>query len=117
MWKTSSCKSSYVVYLVTCNICNKQYTGSTTETIGLCHASHRTEIKNKSTPLGRHFSYCGLENFSLQLIDCVKQGENDALEVLEGFWSHRLATFQVHGNINKRDEMTRKKRKENSFQQ
>ena len=121
-----TCKSDYVIYLVTCKkqvnqqdqsqpqlnnrreVCGRQYTGSTTETMGLRHAGHRIEINTKSTPLGRHFAICGLENFSLQIIDCVKQGERAALEILEGFWQHRLATFSVHGNLNKRDEMTRK---------
>ena len=76
--------------------------------MGLHRAGHRGEIKNKSSPLGRHFAVCGIENFSLQIIDCVKEGEREALEILEGFWQHRLATFRVHGNLNKRDEMTRK---------
>ena len=117
-----SCKSSFVVYFVTCikphaqrqsqnqtglKICGKQYTGCTTETMALRHAGHRTEIKNKSSPLGRHFAECGIENFSLQIIDTVKVGQKDALEILEGFWTHRLATFQVHNHLNKVDELSK----------
>ena len=113
-----TCKSSFVVYLVTCKkqvnnqreVCGRQYTGSTTETMGLRHGGHRVEVREKSTPLGRHFAICGIENFSLQIIDCVKEGEKAALEILEGFWQHRLATFAVHGNLNHRDEMTRKRK-------
>ena len=71
------------------------------------HASHRTEVKNRSTPLGRHFADCGIENFSLQIIDTVREGEDDALSILEGFWTHRLATFKIHGNLNVVNEMTR----------
>ena len=110
-----SCKSSFVVYLVTCTkphnnllqiqICGKQYTGMTTQTMGQRHSAHKTEIKEKSTPLGRHFAECGIQHFSLQIIDTVKEGERDALEILEGFWTHRLATFEVHGNLNKKDEL------------
>ena len=120
-----SCKSSYLVYLVTCTkpcdqglartpngnkICGRQYTGCTTETMGLRHAGHRTEIKNRSSPLGKHFAECGINNFSLQIIDCVKEGEVEALEILEGHWTHRLATFKIHGNLNTRDKLTRRKR-------
>ena len=120
-----SCKSRYVVYLVTCTkpcnqgytqnlngdkICGRQYTGCTTESMAGRHASHRTEIKNRSSPLGRHFAECGIQNFSLQIIDTVNEGENEALEILEGFWTHRLATFKIHGNINVRNEMTRRQR-------
>ena len=74
----------------------------TTQTMALRHSAHKTEIKEKSTPLGRHFAECGIQHFSLQIIDTVR----DALEILEGFWTHRLATFQIHGNLNKKDELT-----------
>ena len=102
-----------MIYLVTCTakshdqstICGKQYVGSTTEALHLRHAGHRTEIRLKSTPLGRHFDRCGINNFSLQAIDCVKQGEKEALLIVEGIWQHKLATFEANGNINKKDEM------------
>ena len=44
-------------------------------------------------------------NLSLQIIDCVKEGEDEALLHLVGIWQNRLATFKVHDNINIRDEM------------
>ena len=54
--------------------------------------------------LGRDFAKCGYSNLSLQIIDCVKHGEDEAIMVIEGIWQNRLATFQQHGNINVRDE-------------
>ena len=69
----------------------------------LRHAGHKTEIRLRSTPLGRHFSECGIKN--LQIIDRAKQGEDEALQIIEGIWQHKLATFQVHGNINNLNEM------------
>ena len=68
------------------------------------HNGHKDKIKNASTPLGRHFTKCGLGNYSLQIIDCVKSKENEALLVLEGTWQNRLATFHQHGGMNSRDE-------------
>ena len=42
---------------------------------------------------------------SVQMIDCVREGEEEALRYLEGIWQKRLATFiQNDGNINVRDE-------------
>ena len=39
------------------------------------------------------------------MIDCVKQGEDEALAILEGYWQNMLATFQVNnGNLNVRNE-------------
>ena len=94
-----------MVYLVTCQACSAQYTGKTIEAMHKRHTGHRREIENQSTPLGRHFARCGYQNFSLQIIDCVKPGEEDALMIVEGIWQNRLATFEQHGNINIRDEM------------
>ena len=44
--------------------------------------------------------------FSLQIIDCVKEVEEESLGRLEGFWQNKLATFEEHGAINRRDEMS-----------
>ena len=69
------------------------------------HNGHKSEIQNKSTELGVHFDSCGLNNLILQIIDCVKEGEEMGLTQLEGVWQNRLATFQAHGNLNIRNEM------------
>ena len=60
---------------------------------------------NESSELGEHFSVCGVENMSIQIIDCVKEGEDEALSILEGYWQNQLATFQANEhNINIRNE-------------
>ena len=51
------------------------------------------------------FARCGYDGLSLQIIDCVRVGEDLALIQLEGVWQNRLATFQAHGNISIRNEM------------
>ena len=52
-----------------------------------------------------HFARCGLSELSIQIIDCVKEGEDEALAILEGFWQNTLATFRANeGNINVRNE-------------
>ena len=100
-----TCKSKYVVYLVTCQLCSKQYVGKTTQFMHTRHTGHRSEIENQTSELGEHFHRCGVENLSLQIIDCVRQGEDEALSVLEGYWQNVLATFQANdGNINIRNE-------------
>ena len=105
MWHNLNCKSTYLVYLVTCMKCWRQYVGSTINTMATRHTQHRQEIKDKSTNLGRHFDDCGYENFSLQVISCVKPGEDEALERVEGFWQHCLRTFVEDGGLNVRDEV------------
>ena len=73
------------------------------------HGGHRQEIRQESTELGRHFARCGEWNLSIQMIDCVKEGEEDALRYIEGIWQNRLATFEQHGgNINLQNELKRR---------
>ena len=99
-----TCKSRFTVYLITCKLCSKQYTGSSTDPL---HVSHQ-QIRQEHSELGRHFARCGEEHLSIQIIDCVREGEDDALRYLEGIWQNRLATFeQQAGNINVRNEMKR----------
>ena len=104
-----TCKSRYTVYLITCKLCSKQYTGSSTDPLHVRHGGHRQEIRQESTELGRHFARCGEGNLSIQMIDCVKEGEEDALRYIEGIWQNRLATFEQHGgNLNIRNELKRR---------
>jgi hypothetical protein len=71
-----------------------------------------TEVREESSPLGRHFSQCGVESMSIQIIDCVRTDitsddeSREALRYLEGIWQNRLATMAANGNINHMDEMT-----------
>ena len=69
------------------------------------HTGHRQEIENQSSELGIHCASCGLDNLEVQIIDCVQDGKDMALIQLEGVWQNRLATFQVHRNINIRNEL------------
>ena len=69
------------------------------------HGGHRDEVEIRSTEMGEHFATCKMDNLKLQIIDCVKEGEDLALIQLEGVWQNRLATFKAHVNINIHDEM------------
>ena len=103
-----TCKSRFVCYLITCDRCGKQYVGSTTQHMHVRHVGHGVEVREESTPLGRHFAHCGMESMVLQIIDGVvetREDSEEALRCLEGVWQHRLAVFRQHGNINQRDEM------------
>ena len=65
----------------------------------LRHGGHRQEVMNTSSELGRHFARCGgVPSMSVQIIDCVKDGEEEALRYLEGIWQNRLATFTINEN-------------------
>ena len=59
--------------------------------------------RKQSSEVCKHFAHCGYESFSLQIIECVKEGGDLALIQLKGVWQNRLAKFYVHGNVNIRD--------------
>ena len=50
--------------------------GKTTQYMHLQNGGHRSEVMNQSSELGEHFYKCGLEEKSLQIIDCVNEGED-----------------------------------------
>ena len=52
-----SCYSHNVIYLITCNQCNKQYVGQTSQTLRHRFTNHRFDIRNdRDTPVARHFN-------------------------------------------------------------
>jgi hypothetical protein len=79
----------------------------TTNTMMERHGGHRREIQESSTPLGRHFAKCGIANLSLQIIAGVKQGEEEALRIVEGHWISRSCTLDTQGGINSLDERSK----------
>ena len=104
MWNRFTCKSSFIVYLITCIRCRCQYVGMSSNTMMERHRGHRREIQEETTPLGRHFARCGITHLSLQIIAGVRHGQQEALEIAEGHWISRLGTLQSQGGINSMDE-------------
>ena len=107
MWNNFTCKSSYVVYLITCSRCLVQYVGMTTNTMMERHRGHRREIQERSTPLGRHFARCGIQKLSLQIIAGFKHGEEEAVRIGEAQWISRLGTLESQGGLNSMDERSK----------
>ena len=104
MWNRFTCKSRYIVSLITCSKCLVQYKGMTINTMMERQGGHRKNIEEESTPLGRHFGRCGIQNLSLQIIAGCKDGEAIALAIAEGNWISRLGTLDSQGGLNSKDE-------------
>ena len=120
-----TCKSRYVVYLVTCTLCHKQYCGQTRRSMAERHRNHRSEVKTAADGLGAHFHQhlrdMGFDpkadknidrivpHFDLVIIGSVNPDTPGADDRLEADFQHRLMTMNVHGGINLKDE-TRKRR-------
>ena len=66
------CKSCNVVYLITCNLCNKQYVGETLRRLCDRLTDHRSNIVTlKDTPIAKHFTlpYHSIANITITPID------------------------------------------------
>jgi hypothetical protein len=129
-----NCQSSWVIYVVTCEVCKIQYTGQTRQTMVARHYCHRSEVKQGADGLGRHFkevhgvgmdlfkkedlARC-LESFNLQIIGSVKPPATPEeepvcqarLDRLEADMQHRLRCMSERGGMDIRDENTRNRRK------
>ena len=94
-----NCDSSYVIYLGTCQKCQGQYVGKSTTIFKKRHSNHKQEVKRVYGGLGHHYGGqgCGYENISIQIIDQVEQGDQQALAKQEVYWQNQLRCYVQNG--------------------
>ena len=102
-----SCKTANAVYLMTCNICNKQYVGETKLPINKRMNLHRSDWKTRKfnrSPVAEHFNEVGhsFDNVELCCIEANKRWSDTQRKARETYWIRRLNTLQPFG-INKSD--------------
>ena len=99
--KNISCRSSNVIYCLTCNNCGKQYVGQTLRRIKDRLYEHLRDIDtlNKDKPLGVHFSQSCQANPSIKvhILEFIKKPPRspEALIIrnrIEKRWIHLLRT-------------------------
>ena len=97
--KKLNCDSSYLIYLATCKQCRGQYVGKSQTPFKKRHSNHKQEIRKKIGGLGHHYggNGCGYENFSVQLIDQVEEGDRVALAEKEVYWQNQLRCYVQNG--------------------
>ncbi|XP_064393306.1 uncharacterized protein LOC135340830 [Halichondria panicea] len=93
-----SCNSRYLIYLITCSHCKKQYVGYTTQTLRTRINHHRSNIFNKvRTYISNHFNFTdhSVRNLKVQCIDAATSFTE--LQALEHYWIATLRTIIPHG--------------------
>ena len=98
-----NCKSNFVIYLVSCSRCGRQYVGQTRQALHKRLNGHRSSIVNDklSTYLCQHFNSSGhsFSDFSIQIVDCVDASSitfDEAvseLNIKEDYYMKVLNTF------------------------
>ena len=96
-----SCHSTYVVYLITCSKCKKQYIGCTTSALRVRINQHRSSIITKQrTFIHKHFNLPdhSITHLKVQPIDTLcSQKTIEHLHSLERFWINTLRTLAPFG--------------------
>jgi len=112
-----NCRSTNIIYLITCSLCNKQYVGETQRQLSHRLTDHRSNIAlHKNTPIANHFNLPGhsVNNIQITPICTVTVAEacscreddrklKNALLRKESYWQNQLCTFEPNG-INLRNQ-------------
>ena len=99
----ATCKSSNIIYLITCTKCKKQYVGLTTKQLNTRINHHRSNIfRDKTIYISIHFNFPdhSVNNLSVQIIDRAHPNTPNPLQrlqELEKFWIYTLKTLQPQG--------------------
>ena len=105
----TSCKTTNVVYLITCTKCGKQYVGETDDHVNQRMNGHRDDWKHKRferSPVAEHFcspEHDFLNHATLCCLDHNPEWTDRTRKARESYWIRRLNTLRPHG-INKDDQ-------------
>jgi hypothetical protein len=110
--KNISCRSSNVIYCITCKRCRKQYVGQTYLRLKgrFVHHFYTVEKPNKSVPVGKHFSaldHKGIDDMDIHVLEFIKKPpKSEAASAIrdrvEKRWIHLLRT-PAPGGLNIED--------------
>ena len=102
-----SCRSSNVIYAITCSICGIQYVGQTSVRLKdrFVHHFRDIELSNPDKTVGRHFSqrnHRGSKDMTISVLEFIKAPPKSPKAVIirnriERFWTHRLRTLAPQG--------------------
>ena len=99
-----NCKSTFLIYLLECNICNTQYVGKSEATFNIRFNNHRKDVKDPNAlPADKPFTLPGHyfnKNAKFTLIEKLTNTSKVATEILkeriknlENFWIIKLRTY------------------------
>ena len=96
-----SCRSSILIYCITCKRCGKQYVGQTSLRLKgrFVHHFYSVEKPDKSKPVGNHFSkldHKGIDDMDIHVLEFIsKPPKSDGaskIRDMEKCWIHLLRT-------------------------
>jgi hypothetical protein len=110
--KNISCRSSNLIYCITCKRCGKQYVGQTYLRLKGRFVSHfyTVEKPNRTVPVGKHFSapdHKGIDDMDIHILEFIKkppksEAASKIRDRVEKRWIHLLRT-PAPGGLNIED--------------
>ena len=114
IFHTMDCQSSWIIYIIECNICKLQYIGKSETAFNLRLNNHRNNIKKgvSSCELTEHFLHNKRthdfdNNATITIIEQIRKDhletdkKKEVLREREIFWQRKLNSIQPYG-LNKR---------------
>ena len=91
-----TCKSSNVIYCVTCKKCQDQYVGETEQELHGRQRGHLSDIRSNAPglPYVEHFQICGIENYTITAIEKVRSNSVDVRRSRESYYK-KLFDVQI----------------------
>ena len=87
-----TCKSNNLCYLIDCNKCKQQYVGETELEFHCRMNNHKSDIRleNKSNGMVRHFSKCGIDNVTPNILEKVRSRDHYIRKAREQYYIELL---------------------------
>ena len=94
--QSMTCKSSNVIYCITCTKCRAQYIGETGQEIHQRQTGHLNDINHNvaGLPYVRHFSKCGVEHYTITGIEKLRSRDPQIRKTREAFFK-KLFKVQI----------------------
>ena len=83
-----TCKSSNIIYCITCTKCRDQYIGETEQELHNRQAGHLADIRAQRTglPYVRHFLECGIQHYTVTAVEKVRRNDAATRKSRETFY-------------------------------
>lgn len=95
-----NCRTTNVIYLITCRHCNLQYVGQTSRSLADRINDHLSYVRTRktNTPTGLHFNLPGHNINDLQFVGIEHvPTDSSTLPIIERKWQQLLQTHYPHG--------------------
>ena len=96
IYQPLTCKTSNIIYCVTCTKCHDQYIGETEQELHCRQSGHLSDIRGNrpGLPYVKHFKKCGIEHYTITCVEKVRQNDSGVRKMREKYYK-KLFDVQI----------------------